>query len=226
MKQFIQTYTQLFEGLAGTDLTKAQARITARLQRELKIGDATTNDYRTADWIKKEIGLDLSVFLTQIRNFIINASIAQIPNVLAGVKAVDFAKYINTEINRQTTEYIKNAFHGVAASKKILLKTRYVFGGSKSLANDIYSKIKDPNSNLDAGVRPIIDMFITIGPYLSIIISHGLRIDVNGHDIALIQPYVQNIIKWENDYLSYFNTLAKDTRLMAYITSATAGIWA
>jgi hypothetical protein len=185
-------------------------------------------------WLKEEYKIDLQPLINSIKEFEIKASCDQIPNVLRGVKGMDFAKYVDNKINSMIKDFTTKVFtEGGGKGKVTLIKTAYLRSGKDGLAKDIFKKYK--NSELSTGQEILIDNLSRYSSELSYAISKGIRRNVDvihtgtsfkaGEYVPEMEQYKNNIRKWEDGYDSYFKTNNKDKTVLAYLGNVTSAIW-
>lgn len=215
-----------------SDVEAAKKRIAIEIGYIFDLGKSVTE--RSKKWLREEYKIDLQPLINSIKEFEIKASCDQIPNVLRGVKGLDFAKYVDSKINSMLKDFTTKVFtEGGGKGKVTVIKTAYLRSGKEGLAKDIFKKYK--NSELSFGQKILIDNLSRYSSELGYAISKGIRRDVDiihtettqksGERIPEMEQYENNIRKWVDDYDSYFKTNNKDKTVLAHLGNVTSAIW-
>lgn len=219
--KYINTY-ELFEAAAPLNNELIKKRIVDFLGMMFKSQGMNADKYKK--WLNETYKIDPQPLINKIKEIQTKNVCDQLPNILAGIKGDEFAKYIDLKINSLIKEFVTLQFTtGAAKGKKSLIKAGYMLSGKEGLAKEAFKKYK--SNQIPRGQKDLIDSLTEYSYNLGSDVSKAIRLDSNGSSSELpeIQTYSANIRKWEDQYDSYFKN--KDKILMSYLNTVTSAIW-
>ena len=214
----IQNY-ELFEG--ETTPAKTNVKPNRLFKNELPtiMKSSFTPDYdglKSGKWLKDEYDFDLIPLMTQLNKFTAKAVVDQYPNISRGVRAVDFAKYMETNVNKLVSEYVKKVFNGKAKGKKTVIKALYLLSGKDGFVKDLATKYK--NKKMNNGQTNLVKTLMDHADLGNEILKLS-----NSPFIKKIEAENNGIKKWVSEYNKHFTD--KNKLLMTALSSVGSGIW-
>lgn len=215
---------ELYEGAATPNTAAIKSRIKTKIEKVL-FQESSYSGTETKKWLKSKFDIDIQPLLNRIRDFEIEAVNSQLPNILSGVKGLEFSKYVDMKVKGIIKEYVKQAFEtGPAKGKSKWIKGKYVFSGGKDgLDKEIISLYK--GGKLKDGPKELIADLIACVSSLGNAVSQAIRLKPEGgsEEIPEMTPYSKLIRKWADDYDKGF--VNGEAMLISYIKTATTPIW-
>jgi len=175
-----------------------------------------TSGEKSGKWLKEEYDFDLIPLMTQLKKFTTKAATDQYPNMVKGEKGVEFAKYMDTSVNKLISQYVKKIFDGPAKGKRILIKGLYLFGGKEKFVKELADKYT--NKKLGSGQR---DLIKTTLDYSTLAAS--ITEAIKKSRLTETELERKALSKWITEYNSYY--LDKNKHLKTVLSSIASGIW-
>jgi hypothetical protein len=213
---------ELFEAAAPINNELIKQRIVKKLDTWFKSQGMHADEFKK--WLKETYKIDPQPMIDRIKAIETKAACDQLPNILAGIKGDEFAKYIDEKLNSLIREFVTAQFTtGIAKGKQSFVKTRYMLSGKEGLAKEAFKNYK--SNKIGEGQKDLIDSLTGYTYNLGTNISQAIRLDPAGSSDELpeIKAYSDSIRKWEKQYDSYFSN--GDKILMTYLNTLTSAIW-